>query len=371
MIVDSREDHLALHRNWQSEGLNENNLPVWLQQAGYNTYYVGKYLNGHTLDNYNKPLAKGFTGSEFLLDPSTYQYYNASMSRNGGIPVNYPGQYSNDLVANKAYDFLDDAIAAGKPFFLGIAPIGPHSEFQFATLEASAPQYPPRHANLFNTITVPRTPNFNPSTPGGTSWISTLPPLTPEALAYGDTFYRARLRSLQSIDEMIESLTLRLNTKKLLENTYIIYTSDNGFHISQHRLPPGKNCGFEEDINIPLLIRGPGVSKGVSTQKVSSHTDIAPTIMSLALGKNGLDGHGFDGKPISLDIKEEGGSDSVNIEYWGRALPEGDFAAQLFYGNNTYKAADPYQLTNLALPIPSPNPVPSPSSTPRTPSPPS
>ena len=167
-----------------------------------------------------------------------------------------------------------------------------------------------------------------------------MPLLSPAIVDYGDNFQRDRLRALQAVDEMVERIVKRLDDKKILDNTYIIYTSDNGFHISQHRLTPGKNCGIEEDINIPLIIRGPTVSKGVITNKMSSHTDIAPTIMKLALGDAGLQGHNFDGKPISFDIKETGGSEVVNVEFWGTALLEGAMVDKnnLFKGNNTYKS---------------------------------
>lgn len=145
-----------------SQGYNTNYLPVWLQEAGYNTYYTGKLFNSHTVENYNNPLAGGFNGSDFLLDPYTYRYYNASTTRNGAVPVSYGGQYSPDVIAEKAFGFLEEAIAAEEPFFLGIAPIAPHSNMASTGASFSVPQYASRHANLFNNVTVPRTKNFNP-----------------------------------------------------------------------------------------------------------------------------------------------------------------------------------------------------------------
>jgi N-acetylglucosamine-6-sulfatase len=110
-----------------------------------------------------------------------------------------------------------------------------------------------------------------------------------------------------------------------LDNTYVIYTTDNGYHISQHRLNPGKECGFEEDINIPLVIRGPGVPVG-EAEIVTAHTDLAPTILKLAGGdytRNDL-----DGSPIPVDKKGLGDAktkrqEHVNVEFWGRSIPEG------------------------------------------------
>jgi len=100
---------------------------VWLQSAGYNTYYTGKLFNAHTVDNYDSPRVGGWTESDFLLDPYTYSYLNSSFQRNGDPPVSYEGHHSVDVLATKAYGFLDAAVEAGEPFFLGIAPVAPHS----------------------------------------------------------------------------------------------------------------------------------------------------------------------------------------------------------------------------------------------------
>lgn len=70
--------------------------------------------------------------------------------------------------------------------------------------------------------------------------------------------------------------------------THIFSTSDNGFHLGQHRLWPGKGCGYEEDVNIPFIIRGLGVDRGVISRAVTSHTDLAPMIMQIASGSAGL-----------------------------------------------------------------------------------
>jgi N-acetylglucosamine-6-sulfatase len=127
------------------------------------------------------------------------------------------------------------------------------------------------------------------------------------------------------VDEIVEGLVTRLAEYGILDNTYIIYSTDNGYHISQHRLNPGKECGFEEDINIPLIIRGPGVPVG-EANIVTAHTDLAPTILKIAGGKWGWDG--LDGTPIPLnkddfDDAKQHRQEHVNVEFWGRSVPEG------------------------------------------------
>lgn len=141
---------------------------------------------------------------------------------------------------------------------------------------------------------------------------------------YGDLYYRSRLQALQGVDELVDSLVTRLEESDQLDNTYIIYTSDNGFHIGQHRLPPGKTCGFEEDIRVPLFIRGPGVREGYVQNSVTTHIDLAPTLFHLAGIPQRSD---FDGTAIPVTPDFTGPRhEHVTVEFWGRAVLEGDFS---------------------------------------------
>lgn len=237
------------------EGINDDYLPHWLQAAGYNTYYSGKLWNHHSLDNYNEPYAGGFNGSDFLLDPFTYSYRNATMTRNGAPPVNYAGQYSPDITAEKAYGFLHEAMSHDKPWFVVHAPIAPHSSVTLVPDSMmDVPMYADRHAHLFKDYIIPRDENFNPEVQGGVSWVKNLPRLNDTVIEYNDEFQRSRLRALQSVDEMVEQAVKMLDAAGQLDNTYIFYTTDNGYHISQHRMHPGKECGFETDVHIPLIV---------------------------------------------------------------------------------------------------------------------
>ncbi|KAK4186296.1 alkaline-phosphatase-like protein [Podospora australis] len=346
------------------QGLNNNYLPVWLQEAGYNTYYAGKLFNAHTTENWNNPRPNAWTASDFLLDPYTYDYLNATYQRNNDPPVSYEGQHTVDVLAKKSLGFLDDAVDAGKPFFLGIAPVAPHSNVKSSTLGLDDPNWDDdlidlpdledlvsftapipaeRHKHLFKDVKIPRTPNFNPDFPTGANWVRTRQKLSKENIEYNDEFYRQRLRALQSVDELVASVVARLKEHGVLDNTYIFYTTDNGYHISQHRLNPGKECGFEEDINIPLIIRGPGVSQGEISEIVTTHTDLAPTILSVAGIQARAD---FDGEAIplnqnDLEVAVSTRHEHVTVEFWGFAVSEGkifDKHEPRLYLNNTYKA---------------------------------
>jgi arylsulfatase A-like enzyme len=182
-----------------------------------------------------------------------------------------------------------------------------------------------RHARLFPDVKVPRTANFNPKEPSGVNWIQQLPHQSRENIDYNDEFYRLRLRALQGVDELIDGVISRLEDYGIIDNTYIIYSSDNGYHIGQHRLQPGKECGFEEDINVPLIIRGPGVPKNATTDIVTTHTDLAPTILSLVDADLQPD---FDGETIpttedAIHAATKERHEHVNVEFWGVALGEG------------------------------------------------
>ncbi|KAJ3545879.1 hypothetical protein NM208_g2294 [Fusarium decemcellulare] len=371
-----------------SQGLNDNYLPVWLQGAGYNTYYTGKLFNSHTTANYDKPHAAGWTSSDFLLDPFTYSYWNATWQRDTDEPVSREGHYNTDDLADKTINYIREAHAVGKPFFLGSAPIAPHDE-AVINPEALAGNIPPdspearpqilppfparRHENMFAGLQVPRTPNFNPDKPSGVNWVARLPKLNQTSIDYNDNYFRRRLQALQAVDEMVERVAKELEKLDIADNTYIIYTTDNGYHLSQHRLQPGKTCGFETDIHIPLLIRGPGIPKGAIADVVTSHTDLVPTIFRMA----GIPPKPeFDGVAVPLTKNEirkglTARAEHLAVEYWGLSIDE-SWHSSISLGN-TYKGirvqskdysfyyavhctnehelydmdADPYQINNL------------------------
>ncbi|KAJ6542905.1 alkaline-phosphatase-like protein [Mycena capillaripes] len=370
------------------QGLNSDYLPVWLQNAGYNTYYSGKLMNSHTVINYDAPYAQGFNSSAFLLDPGMYAYWNSTWQTGTGKPETFPGQHVLDINNNHTYAMLDDAVQKDVPFFLTIAPVAPHAQVivldvdnpQIQNRNISAPEPQTKWNSSFLNEKVPRTPNFNPDVPSGASWIRDLPQLDQDTIDYNDAFYVARLQLLAGIDEMVGEVISRLDAAGLLDSTYIVYTTDNGFHIGQHRLQPGKSCPIEEDHIVPLIIRGPGVPAGKVVETVTTHTDLVPTFFNM-LGLELRDD--FDGAPIpvtaaqiSAASTDASKSEHIDMEYWGQlnGRNEGN-SGSTTPTNNTYKSvrvvgtsyslyytvwcdnshelydmkADPYQMNNLLL----------------------
>ncbi|CAF9927242.1 MAG: hypothetical protein HETSPECPRED_006525 [Heterodermia speciosa] len=319
-----------------SQGLNGHYLPIWLQEAGYRTYYTGKLFNAHTVENYNEPFPAGWTGSDFLLDPFTYSYLNSTWQRNTDPPVSHEGDYTTDVISQKAKGFLKDAVETEDPFFLAIAPVAPHSNVEVdhgtqitpdAPFKVTPPIAAERHKDLFKNVQIPRTEHFNPDKASGVSWIRQLPKQSSVQVEYNDEFYRSRLRALQAVDELVDDIFGLLEQHGILDNTYVIYSSDNGYHIGQHRLPPGKECGYEEDVNVPLIVRGPNVPKGITTDQVTSHTDLVPTILELvgAQPKDDLDGTAIPLREAEISRSDGRRHEHVNLEYWGFALAEGKY----------------------------------------------
>ena len=155
-----------------SQGLNGDYLPVWLQAAWYDTYYVGKLMNSHTIENYDQPFVNGFNHSSFLLEPYTYQYLNTTWTIDHLQLESDVWTHTTNLTSKKALAYIEDAAPAKRPFFLMVAPIGPHVELfgphnkhasDGSRLHPPVPQA--KYANAFASAQVPRTPNFNPDTP--------------------------------------------------------------------------------------------------------------------------------------------------------------------------------------------------------------
>ncbi|KAI9032020.1 arylsulfatase 2 precursor [Hyaloraphidium curvatum] len=396
------------YTKFREDNLDDDYLPLWLKQAGYQTYFTGKFVVEYSLLNYKKHPA-GWDIFDGLVWPWTFDYEFPVFARDGGWPKIYWGAHQTDVVIEKTESFLKTALKKDQPFFLYTAPSACHTTIKVSSLNVSdpsglkiAPPIPlPRHAHLFPNVTVPRTPNFNePDFSKKPLWMQDLiPQLKDDEIVRLDEAYRQRLRSLQGVDELVEKIVTILDDAGELDNTYIFYTTDNGYHLGAHRLGMGKEFPYEEDIRVPLVVRGPGVEKNTKVPDLTLHVDLATTFTALA-------GQGLprisDGKPLPLwkgfeeDIRRQSGlaaaSDEVKplsdlddvaarkprrdifpIEFWEDGLDE---LTGRFFQNNTWKAvkittpsrsfkyavrcsgdrelydlkADPYEINNLLPP---------------------
>ncbi len=248
-------------KKFQAEHLYTRTFAVAIQPHGYATAMMGKYLNGYgkpTMTPSTAPVAQGW--SDWHVVSNGYQEFNYYMNRNGRVAffggpagrcgvTGRPDNYGVDVLNSAARAFID--ARKRKPFLLEIATFAPHSPYTPA----------PRNACDFPGLTQPRDPSFNRATTDPPTWLAQHQEssLTAAQVASIDTAYRMRAQSVEAVDKLLADVEATLARNHLAENTYIVFSSDNGYHLGQHRLSHGKQTAFETDIRVPLIIAGPGV----------------------------------------------------------------------------------------------------------------
>jgi N-acetylglucosamine-6-sulfatase len=270
----------------------DNNLAVWMQRAGYYTGMIGKYLNRYSNDPLVPP---GW--SEWHVTPYPYdQYvYNYTLNDDGTV-VNYgqdPADFKQDVLTSKAVDFVDRLAPKRKPFFLWLTYTAPHvanGNNDIPPVDCNGAAKPaPRHADAFDSEPLPQPPNFNEADVSDKPrQIRNLPVLNSDQIADIQRKYRCELESLLSVDEGVKQIVDALSASGDLDNTMIVYTSDNGYFHGEHRIPQEKQRIYEESIRVPLEIRGPGIPQGETVSDLSINADLAPTIVDAASASPGL-----------------------------------------------------------------------------------
>jgi arylsulfatase A-like enzyme len=141
---------------------------------------------------------------------------------------------------------------------------------------------PPRYADRFPDAVAPRPPSFDEADisdkPG---WVRQKAPLTSAEISGLNTFYRNRLRSMMAVDDLVGKVVDSLRYSGKLSNTYIVFTSDNGMSMGEHGRDVGKWSAYEEDMKVPLIVRGPNVPEGVKRTHTVLNNDFAPTFAQL------------------------------------------------------------------------------------------
>lgn len=263
-------------------GLEKSTVATWVQAAGYRTGLIGKYLNHYPAKENPTHVPPGWDAWYawwYKNDKSDFNRYTRFFLNENGKTVKYgidEPAYMTDVLNEKAVGFVEDAIADKQPFLLYLATIAPHG-----------PAVPaPRHENLFNDTPLPTPPSFNEADVSDKPrYVRKKALLTAYQIEELTTRYRNQLRTLQGVDEMIGALIDTLDANGQLDNTYIVFTTDNGVHFGTHRLITKKGTAYTEDVRIPLIVRGPGVPAGGSISRMVSMADFAPTIAQLATAK--------------------------------------------------------------------------------------
>ncbi|MDX6424252.1 MAG: N-acetylglucosamine-6-sulfatase [Gaiellaceae bacterium] len=269
-----------------------NTLPAWLKLAGYHTVHIGKYLNGYGRQRPTE-VPPGWDEWFGSVDPSTYRYYDYTLNENGKL-VHYgtaAADYQADVYTAKAVDAVKRLATRTEPFFLSVAYLAPHNggpreSDDPANLGTPAPA--PRHRNRFSAEPMPRTAAFNEADVSDKPLAVRRRPLFGPARINGITeMYRQRLESILAVDEGVAAIVRALQDSGELSRTLFVYTSDNGFFHGEHRIPNGKVQHYEPSARVPLVMRGPGVPRGVRITQPSINVDLAPTLVDAANAKVG------------------------------------------------------------------------------------
>ena len=274
-----------------------NTLPAWLRSAGYHTVHIGKYLNGYGRQRPTEVPA-GWGEWYGSVDPSTYRFYGYTLNENGKL-VQYgssPQEYQADVYTAKAVDAVRRLAPQEQPFLLSVAYLAPHSggpREPGDPRNQATPVPAPRHRDRFASEALPMTPAFNEADVSDKPAAMRRRPLLRAPRIAGVTEnYRQRLESLLAVDEGVAAIVRALSDAGELNNTVIVYTSDNGFFHGEHRVPAGKVLAYEPSARVPLLMRGPNVPKGVTMTQAVVNVDLAPTVLDAANARSGrtLDG---------------------------------------------------------------------------------
>jgi arylsulfatase A-like enzyme len=252
-------------------GEEDSTLATWLHDAGYRTALIGKYLN-----EYPKGVSPTYVppGWDEWAGATKEGYLGYELNEDGEL-VRYkkrPNDYSTDVYAAKAVDFVQRSAADGQPFFLYLAPRAPHARAIPA----------PRYADAFTGATAPRGPAFDEvDISDKPAWIQRGAPFTADEIQQIDEEYRGRSQTLLAVDDMIAALDDALKANGVADDTYVVFTSDNGYHMGEHRQFAGKGTPYDESIKVPLIIRGPGVASGRVEDRLVHNVDLGPTFAEL------------------------------------------------------------------------------------------
>jgi N-acetylglucosamine-6-sulfatase len=271
-----------------------NTLAVWLQKAGYYTMHVGKYLNGYgTRDP--REIPPGWSDWHGSVDPTTYRYYNYTLNENGQLNT-YCAKpeascYQTDVYRDKANGLIQARAGQG-PWFMWVAFLADHSGGPREADDPRGQNTPvpaPRYKNRLQGTPMPQPPNFNEADVSDKPrTIRNRPLLNQRQIAAVQENWQQRRETLLAVDDAVASIVETLRTSGQLDNTLILFTSDNGFFHGEHRVRAGKVLLYEPSIRVPLLMRWTGnrsLPRGVHRTQLSMNVDYAETILG-AVGES-------------------------------------------------------------------------------------
>jgi N-acetylglucosamine-6-sulfatase len=304
-------------RAFYSHDDEESTFNVALQRAGYRTALMGKYLNGYMQGPDRSPVPSTYVPpgwNQWDVAGWGYREFDYRLNEDGLIRHfgDRPRDYLTDVIARRGVRFIDRAAQDGRPFFLELATFSPHTPYVPA----------PRDRRDFPGLTAPRPPSFDVLPTHAPRWLASHLPLTARQLEHINRVFRRRAEAVQSVDRLLAAVRAALAAHGLERNTYVVFSSDNGLHTGEYRLTPGKLTAFDTDIHVPLVIAGPGVPAGQSTDAMTENVDLAKTFA--AIGGTTLPSDGHSLFPLLRGENPAGWRNAVLVEHHGPAIDPGD-----------------------------------------------
>jgi N-acetylglucosamine-6-sulfatase len=312
-------NHQVLHNAGPLGGYHRldhaNTLPVWLQEAGYRTMHVGRYLNRY---EYVDGIPPGWSDWHGSPHSTAFNYFSWQVNENGALvqyPVaDHPDEYATDFHGRRASELIEQAAPGEQPFYLQVWFVAPHrgaprDADDPTTLGTPSPA--PRHRDLFSTVGMPRPPSFDEEDVlDKPQVVADRPRLDPATVAGIEENWRQELESLQAVDEAVARIVATLERTGELANTMILFTSDNGFMHGEHRVEAEKVLLYEESVRVPLIARGPGFPTGFRDPRPVANIDLVPTIVDAA---EAAPRRVLDGRSL-LELVDD------RTAWWGRDL---------------------------------------------------
>jgi N-acetylglucosamine-6-sulfatase len=250
---------------FRGHGLDARTVATILRDYGYETWFGGKYLNGYEtamgLDGYVPP---GWDHWRSYLSP-----FSANVD---GRTVFFIQHYT-DWLSLQATTFVENQRNSSEPFFMEIAPWDTHEPLWI----------PPRHEDTYLQEQAPRPPSFDETDVSDKPrWVRDDPPITDRQAASFDQQQVLRMQSALTLEDLCRNLIEALRRTDELDSTYLIFTSDNGYHMGLHGIRATKFTPYTEAHEVPLVVRGQGVPRGASFDELVGNIDLAPTLLDLA-----------------------------------------------------------------------------------------
>jgi arylsulfatase A-like enzyme len=295
-----------------------NHVGAWLASAGYDTAFVGKYLNGYRWERDGRQ--SGWTHWDATIK-GIYSYGSFTQT-NDGEPIDITDGYVTDYVRNATTGLIRTYAGGGAPFFIWSSYVAPHNSLVVdpSGIRTYEPPIPaPRHVGRYAGVPadVLSKPAFNEAAVGDKPSTVRRPQVS---VAEVQQEFTGRIESLAAVDEAVAATFGALDDEGVLDRTLLIFTSDNGYLLGEHRVV-GKRLAYEEALRIPFLVAGPSLASGTQTGRTVSLLDISATIVDAA---NAVPGRRLDGASFLGAVPTDSAQRTLLVQAGNRLARRGD-----------------------------------------------